>query len=53
MEWAAVVDVVRSAHSRKSGFLCAFEEIVSGKSEPSPSHVEEAQAQWKRMTSPR
>src|SRR2546423_426011 len=31
VEWAAVVDFVRRAHSRKSGFLSAFEEIVSGK----------------------
>ncbi len=51
VEWAAVVDFIRRAHSRKSGFLSAFEEIVSGKSEPARSYVEEAQARWKRMTS--
>ena len=36
LEWAAVVEIVRRAHFRKSGFLSAFEEIVSGNSEPSP-----------------
>ena len=51
MEWAAVIDFVRRAHSRKSGFLSAFEQVVSGKSEAAPSYADEAQARWKRMTS--
>jgi uncharacterized Zn finger protein len=50
-EWAAVVEFVRTAHSRKSGFLSAFERIVAGKCERAPSYAEEAQARWKRMTS--
>ena len=50
-EWLAIVEFVRTAHSRKSGFLSAFEEIISGKSKHSPSYAEEAQARWKRLTS--
>jgi hypothetical protein len=49
--WEALADVVRSAHSRKRGFLAAFEHITSGKSERSNSFDEQAQEQWKRMTS--
>lgn len=49
-EWQSLVGTVRLAHSRKSGFLSAFERIVSGKSH-SPSYAEQAQAQWKRLTS--
>jgi hypothetical protein len=50
-EWLAIVEFVRTAHSRKSGFLSAFEEIVSGKSKRSSSYAEAAQARWKRLTS--
>jgi uncharacterized Zn finger protein len=50
-EWTAVVEFLRTAHSRKSGFLSDFEEIVSGKSERAPSYAEEAQARWKRLSS--
>lgn len=50
-EWAAVVEFLRTAHSRKSGFLSDFEVIVSGKSERAPSSAEEAQAKWKRLAS--
>jgi len=50
-EWQTVVALVHKAHSRKSGFLSAFEQIVSGKSKPSPSFAEEAHARWKRLTS--
>lgn len=48
-EWQSLVRTVRVAHSRKSGFLSAFERIVSGKS--SSSYTEEALARWKRLTS--
>lgn len=50
-EWLAVVEFVRTAHSRKSGFLSSFAEIVSGKSKTAPSYAEEAQMRWKRLTS--
>jgi uncharacterized Zn finger protein len=50
-EWSAVVAFVRTTHSRKSGFLSDFEDIVSGKSERVPTYAEEAQARWKRLTS--
>jgi tetratricopeptide (TPR) repeat protein len=50
-EWTAVVEFVRTAHSRKSGFLSGFERIVAGKSERTPSYSEETRARWKRMTS--
>jgi len=43
-EWTAVVEFVRTAHSRKSGFMSSFAAIVSGKFKPSPSYAEEAQA---------
>jgi hypothetical protein len=49
--WKALADVVRTAHSRKQGFLAAFDPIVSGKSERSNSFDQQAQEQWKRMTS--
>ncbi len=49
-EWQSLVGTVRVAHSRKSGFLSAFERIVSGKSH-SFSYTEDAQARWKRLTS--
>lgn len=49
-EWQSLVETVRVAHSRKSGFLSAFERIVPGKSRSS-SYAEEAQARWKRLTS--
>ena len=50
-EWTAVVEFVRTAHSRKSGFLSDFERIVAGKSERTSSYAEETRARWKRMTS--
>jgi tetratricopeptide (TPR) repeat protein len=50
-EWEALVRTVRTAHSRKSGFLSAFEQIVSGKSRRSPSYAEEAQERWRRLSS--
>lgn len=50
-EWAAVVGFVRTAHSRKSGFLSAFARVASGKSERTPSYADEAQARWKRLPS--
>jgi len=50
-EWEALVGTVRVAHSRKSGFLSAFEQIASGKSLRSPSYAEVAQARWRRLTS--
>lgn len=49
-EWDAVVQFVRTAHSRKSGFMSRFEKIVSGKSERFPSFAEQAQDRWKRLT---
>ena len=39
-----MVEVVRTAHSRKSGFLSGFERIVAGKFERTPSYAEEARA---------
>lgn len=51
-EWEAVVAAVRTTHSRKTGFLAAFEQIGSGKAQrSSPSFAEEAQQRWKRLTS--
>jgi hypothetical protein len=40
-----------SKQLRKSGFLAAFEQIASGKSQRPPSFAEQAQEQWKRLTS--
>jgi len=50
-EWEALVQAVQTAHSRKSGFLSAFEKIVSGKSQPSSSFAKQAQDRWKRLAS--
>jgi tetratricopeptide (TPR) repeat protein len=49
-EWSTVVQYVRTAHSRKSGFVSAFEKIISGKSGGLPSFAEQAQERWKRLT---
>ena len=49
-EWQSLIEVVRVAHSRKSGFLSAFERIVSRKPYSS-SYAEEARVRWKRLTS--
>jgi hypothetical protein len=48
--WTEVVTFVRTDHSRKSGFMSAFEKIVSGKSGRFPSFAEAAQERWKRLT---
>ena len=50
-DWEELAGTVRNAHSRKRGFLAAFEQIASGKSPRSPSFAEQAQEQWKRLTS--
>jgi hypothetical protein len=50
-DWEALAGTVRNAHSRKRGFLAAFEQIASGKSQRSPSFADQAQEQWKRLTS--
>jgi tetratricopeptide (TPR) repeat protein len=57
-EWESVVGTVRTAHSRKSGFLSAFEELVSGESQSapgssrrSPFFADEARERWKRLSS--
>jgi uncharacterized Zn finger protein len=50
-DWEALAGTVRNAHSRKRGFLAAFEKIAAGKSQRSPSFAEQAQEQWKRLTS--
>jgi uncharacterized Zn finger protein len=49
-EWQSLAGAVRAAHSRKSGFLSAFERIVSGKSRSS-SYADEARTRWQRLTS--
>ena len=50
-DWAELAATVRNAHSRKRGFLLAFEQIASGKSQRPPSFADQAQEQWKRLTS--
>ena len=50
-EWTAVIEFVRTAHSRKSGFLSDFEKTVSGQDESVPSFAEEAKARWNRLAS--
>ena len=50
-DWEELAGTVRNGHSRKKGFLASFEQIASGKSQRSPSFAEQAQEQWKRLTS--
>jgi tetratricopeptide (TPR) repeat protein len=50
-DWEALAGIVRKAHSQKRGFLTAFEQIASGKSQRPPSFAEQAQEQWKRLAS--
>lgn len=50
-DWEELAATVRHSHSRKRGFLAAFEGIASGKSKCPPSFAEQAQEQWKRRTS--
>jgi hypothetical protein len=47
----ALAEFVRKAHSRKSGFMADFEQVVSGKCGRSPSFAEQAHEQWERLTS--
>lgn len=49
-EWEALVRSVRAAHSRKSGFLSAFEQLASGKTQRFPSFADQTQEGWKRLT---
>jgi uncharacterized Zn finger protein len=51
LEWKALAEFVRKAHSRKSGFMADFEKVVSGKCGRSPSFAEQAHEQWERLTS--
>jgi len=51
LEWKALAEFVRTAHSRKSGFMADFEQVVFGKCGRSPSFAEQAQEQWERLTS--
>jgi hypothetical protein len=48
-EWEALVRSVRAAHSRKSGFLSAFEQLASGKTQRFPSFADQAQEGWTRL----
>jgi hypothetical protein len=50
-DWEELAGTVRNAHSRKKGFLASFEQIASGKSQRPPSFADQAQQQWKRLTS--
>jgi uncharacterized protein DUF6880 len=45
--WEEIVDRVRASHSRKTGFMRGFEEIVAGtEPEPAPTFLEKAKARW-------
>jgi len=48
-EWDALVNTVRAEHSRKYGFMPAFERLVSGKSGKEPSFAEQARARWQKQ----
>jgi tetratricopeptide (TPR) repeat protein len=50
-DWEELAATVRNAHLRKRGFLVGFEQITSGKSRRSSPYAEQAQEQWKRLTS--
>jgi uncharacterized Zn finger protein len=50
-EWEAVIETMRTAHSRKRGFLSALEQRLCGKSQRSPSFAQDARALWNRLTS--
>lgn len=50
-EWEGLVQMVRTAHSRKVGFLVAFERIVAGEPPRSSSFGSQARERWKRLTS--
>jgi hypothetical protein len=47
VNWEEIVDRVRASHSRKTGFMRGFEEIVAGSEpEPAPAFLEKAKARW-------
>ena len=50
-EWRDVVEAIRTAHSRKSGFLAGFERIVAGCSPAMPSFAERARRRWAKQSS--
>ena len=46
-DWVQLVARVRANHSRKSGFIRGFEEVVAGSApEPGPAFLEKAKARW-------
>ncbi len=46
-DWEQVVERVRANHSRKTGFIRGFEEVVAGSApEPGPTFLEKAKARW-------
>jgi uncharacterized Zn finger protein len=46
-DWEQVVERVRANHSRKTGFIRGFEEVVAGSvPEPGPTFLEKAKARW-------
>ena len=40
-EWEAVLETLRTVHSRKRGFLSTLEQALSGESKRSPSFAQE------------
>jgi tetratricopeptide (TPR) repeat protein len=50
-EWEELVQIVRTTHARKSGFLSAFNQIVSGMVRLAPSFADRAQQQWSKLAS--
>lgn len=45
-DWNKLVAAVRTAHSRKSGFIGGFERLVSGQASAEPSFLERARSRW-------
>lgn len=49
-EWQGVVDAVRQGHSRKYGFMPAFDQVAAGGPAKSPSFAQRARARWANQT---
>lgn len=51
-EWTALVNTVRAAHHRKSGFMSDFERLVAGNGPSTQlSFLDRARSRWEKTTS--
>jgi len=50
-EWAAIVEIIESDHSRKTSFMPLFRGLLAGNKRESPDFAQRARNRWQRLTS--